>query len=218
MQIFLDSADINEINEIYDLGIINGVTTNPSLIAKSSKHFQNTVSEICKVVKGDVSVEVFANDLQGMIEQGEKILMISDNIVIKLPMTWEGVKACKYFTAQAVKVNMTLCFSSIQALVAAKVGATYISPFIGRLDDIGHNGMELIKEIRYIFNNYSNNLNTKILAASIRNVEHVRQSALNGADVITMPGRIIKQLLLHPLTEAGISIFNQDWEKSQLFI
>lgn len=217
MQIFLDSADIDEIEEINNLSIIDGVTTNPSLIAKTKKEFKSTIANICKVIDGDVSVEVAANDFEGMVTQGNKILNIASNVVIKLPVTWDGIKACKYFSEQSVKVNMTLCFSANQALIAAKAGATYISPFLGRLDDIGQDGMQLIKDIKQVYGNYPA-LKTKILAASIRSPAHVYQSALCGLDVITMPGKIIKQLLEHPLTTKGLKDFNKDWVASGLDI
>ncbi len=217
MQFFLDSADIDEIKEINNLRIIDGITTNPSLIARINKDFKSTIATICKTIMGDVSVEVAANDFEGMVTQGNKILNIASNIVIKLPLTWDGIKACKYFSENSVKVNMTLCFSANQALIAAKAGATYISPFIGRLDDIGQNGMQLIRDIKQLYINYPT-LKTKILAASIRSPEHVHHSALFGADVATMPAKIIKQLLDHQLTAKGLEIFNQDWISSGLEI
>lgn len=218
MQIFLDSADIEEIKEINDLGIIDGLTTNPSLIAKTKGDFKSTITEICKIITGDVSIEVVANDFESMIEQGSKFLDIAHNIVIKLPLTWNGLKACKYFSSNKSKVNMTLCFSVNQALLAAKVGATYISPFIGRLDDIGQDGIALISDIRQVYDNYQNSFNTKILAASIRSPSHIYQSALCGADVATLPAKIIKQLVNHPLTKSGLDEFNKDWAKCGLTI
>ncbi|XVN42433.1 MAG: fructose-6-phosphate aldolase [Candidatus Rickettsia vulgarisii] len=218
MQIFLDSADIKEIKEINQLGIIDGLTTNPSLMSKTTNAFKATIIEICKIMDSDVSIEVAANDFENMIDQGNRILEISSNIVIKLPMTWNGVKACKYFADKGRKVNMTLCFSANQALIAAKAGATYVSPFIGRLDDIGQDGVNLISDIRQIYDNYKDQLQTKILAASIRNSNHVLQCAQIGSDVITMPGKIIKQLLDHPLTLTGLEIFNKDWNNSGLKI
>jgi transaldolase len=216
MQIFLDSADVKEIDEINQLGIIDGITTNPSLMSKTKYDFVSTVAEICKIVTSDVSVEVLANDVDTMISQGNKILGISSNIVIKLPMTWNGIKACQYFVAKGKKVNMTLCFSVNQALIAAKAGTSYISPFIGRLDDIGQNGISLISDIKQVYDNYQ--YQTKILAASIRNPNHVYQAAMYGADVATMSGKIIKQLLDHSLTNSGLEIFNKDWDKSGLKI
>ncbi|WP_375333614.1 fructose-6-phosphate aldolase [Candidatus Tisiphia endosymbiont of Xenochironomus xenolabis] len=216
MQIFLDSADIKEIDEINQLGIIDGITTNPSLMSKTKYDFVSTIAEICKIITSDVSVEVVANDVDTMINQGNKILGISSNIAIKLPMTWDGIKACQYFVGKGKKVNMTLCFSVNQALIAAKAGASYISPFIGRLDDIGQNGISLISDIRQVYDNYQ--YQTKILAASIRSPNHVYQAAMYKADVATMSGKIIKQLLNHPLTDSGLEIFNKDWNKSGLKI
>lgn len=217
MQIFLDSADIQEIHEIWQYGFIDGITTNPSLIAKTTGNFKESITKICKIALGGVSVEVSANDYAGMLEQGKKILKIADNIILKLPITLDGIRACKYFSSNGVKVNMTLCFSANQALIASKVGASYVSPFIGRLDDIGWDGMQLIQDIKRAYNNYSD-LSTKILAASIRSTEHVHRCALFGADVATIPGKIIKQLLHHPLTDKGLEIFNKDWHKSGLSI
>ncbi|HJD56889.1 fructose-6-phosphate aldolase [Candidatus Tisiphia endosymbiont of Ptychoptera albimana] len=216
MQIFLDSADIKEIDEINQLGIIDGITTNPSLMSKTKYDFVSTIAEICKIITSDVSVEVVANDVDTMISQGNKILGISNNIVIKLPMTWNGIKACQYFADKGKKVNMTLCFSVNQALIAAKAGASYISPFIGRLDDIGQNGISLISDIRQVYDNYQ--YQTKILAASIRSPNHIYQAAMYKADVATMSGKIIKQLLNHPLTDSGLEIFKKDWNKSGLKI
>ncbi|WP_341750415.1 fructose-6-phosphate aldolase [Candidatus Tisiphia endosymbiont of Sialis lutaria] len=216
MQIFLDSADIKEIDEINQLGIIDGITTNPSLMSKTNYDFVSTIAEICKIITSDVSVEVVDNDVDTMINQGNKILEISSNIAIKLPMTWNGIKACQYFADKGKKVNMTLCFSVNQALIAAKAGAFYISPFIGRLDDIGQNGISLISDIRQVYDNYQ--YQTKILAASIRSPNHVYQAAMYKADVATMSGKIIKQLLNHPLTDSGLEIFNKDWSKSGLEI
>ncbi|MCC8417259.1 MAG: fructose-6-phosphate aldolase [Rickettsia endosymbiont of Bryobia graminum] len=218
MQIFLDSADIKEIKEINQLGVIDGLTTNPSLMSKTTNDFKATIVEICKIIDSDVSIEVAANDFDNMIDQGNKILGISNNIVIKLPITWDGIRACRYFADKGRKVNMTLCFSANQALIAAKAGAAYVSPFIGRLDDIGQEGINLIRDIRQIYDNYKDKLQTKILAASIRNSNHVFQCAQTGSDVITMPGKVIKQLLDHPLTLAGLEIFNKDWNNSGLKI
>ncbi len=214
MQIFLDSANIKEIDEINQLGIIDGITTNPTLISKEKTDFRSTVSNICKIIRSDVSVEVVANDFDNMIIQGNKILDIADNIVVKLPMTWDGIKACRYFADKEKKVNMTLCFSVNQAVIAAKAGAAYISPFIGRLDDIGENGIELVSDIRQVYDHYNYGFHTQILAASIRSAHHVYQSAMIGADVVTVSGKIIKQLLDHKLTNIGLDIFNKDWQSS----
>jgi transaldolase len=218
MKIFLDSANIKEIEEINNLGIIDGITTNPSLVAKNKYDFRSTISNICKIIRSDVSVEVTANDYENMIAQANSLMTIADNIVIKLPMTWDGLKACKQISSDGIKVNMTLCFSANQALLAAKARATYISPFIGRLDDIGQDGMMLIKDIRRIYDNYKDDFQTKILAASIRSPNHVYLSALHGADIATISGKIIKQLLGHPLTTSGLEVFNKDWIESKLEI
>lgn len=218
MQIFLDSANIEEIKEINELGVITGVTTNPTLMAKSSTNFLESILKIYDIVKQNVSIEVVANDYKKMIVEGNRLLEINKDIVIKLPMTWEGIKACKYFAAQGSRVNMTLCFTANQALVASLAGASYVSPFIGRLDDIGECGMNLIKDIKQIFNNYDKTINTKILAASIRNTNHVRLCALSGANVVTLPGSIIKKLINHPLTTSGLEEFEKNWQDSKLSI
>ncbi|RYE06059.1 MAG: fructose-6-phosphate aldolase [Rickettsiaceae bacterium] len=218
MQIFLDSADIKEVKEICSLGIISGITTNPSLMSTIKGTFKDSIIEICNMVQGDISVEVIATDFDNMIDQAKKLAQLADNIVIKLPVTWEGVRACKYLTSCGYKTNMTLCFSPNQALIAAIAGATYVSPFIGRLDDISSNGINLISDIRQIYNNYKATLNTKILAASIRSPDHFYRTALCGADVITLPGKIIKRLLEHPLTNSGLQTFNHDWNNSGLTI
>lgn len=216
MKLFLDSVDSAEIKKYSAFGIIDGITTNPTLMAASNADFHQTVSDVCALIAGDVSIEVASNDLDSMIKEGEKILKIAKNIVIKLPVTWDGLQACKYFTDKGYKVNMTLCFSANQALLAAKFGATYISPFIGRLDDIGEDGMELIAEIRTIYDNYK--FKTQILAASIRTVEHVTEAAIYGADVATISTKLMAQLVLHPLTDKGLEQFNQDWSKSGMKI
>ena len=216
MKIFLDSINTEEINKYNNLGIIDGITTNPSLMSSTQSNFHDTVSDICALVVGDVSIEVSSNDFDSMIQEGEKISKIATNIVIKLPMSWDGIRACKYFTEKGSKVNMTLCFSANQALFAAKAGATYISPFVGRLDDIGQNGINLISTIRKIYDNYK--FKTQILAASIRTEEHVSDVALAGADVATIPSKLISKLVDHHLTDSGIEKFNQDWKKSGLQI
>ena len=217
MEIFIDSADIKEIEDAMSYGIVDGVTTNPSLMAKSSSNMLETIKSIAKIVQGPVSAEVSATDYDNMVLQGTKLLGIADNIVLKLPITWDGLKACKYFYENGRQVNMTLCFSPMQALLAAKAGAAYVSPFIGRLDDIGQDGQELIRDIRNIYDNYPQ-YNTKILAASIRHSTHVLMSAMWGADVATIPLTIIKQLLHHPLTDKGLDKFLEDWNKSGLSI
>ena len=213
MKFFVDSADCDEIRELNDTGLIDGVTTNPSLIAKSGRDFIEVVTEICAIVDGPVSAEVTALDAETMIREGNKLREIADNVAIKVPLTWDGLKACKALTDDGTMVNVTLCFNANQALLAAKAGATFISPFIGRLDDMGLDGMELIEEIRTIYDNYDG-LTTEILAASIRSVNHVKQAALIGADVATVPGSVIKQLAKHPLTDKGLDAFLKDWEKT----
>jgi len=217
MIIFIDSADIKEIAEINELGLIDGVTTNPSLLAKNPSDFKAVIGEICNIVNGHVSAEVSSEQYEEMIKQGEVIYNIADNIVLKLPVTAAGLKACRYFSSQRKPVNMTLCFSASQALLAAKAGATYISPFIGRHDDINQDGLQLIADIKTIYDNYPN-LHTKILAASIRHPYHFLEAMKIGAEAATMPGKIIKQLLQHPLTDTGLKIFKSDWEKSGLKI
>jgi len=217
MQIFIDSADIKEIEQAMSYGFIDGVTTNPSLLAKSSSNMLGTIQSISKIVPGPISVEVSAVDYEGMILEGEKILDIADNIVLKLPITWCGLKACKYFSEQGGDVNMTLCFTPLQAMFAAKAGAAYVSPFIGRLDDVGQDGQELVRNIRELFDNYPQ-YDTEILSASIRHTQHVLMSAKAGADVVTMSLNIMQELLNHPLTNQGLDKFLEDWNKSGLSI
>lgn len=216
MKLFLDSIDIPEIEKYSSCGMIDGVTTNPSLMSSSKMGFYETAKALCSAVKGDVSIEVASNDLETMIKEGEKIVGIAKNIVIKLPVTLDGLRACKYFSDKKHKVNMTLCFSANQALLAAKAGAFYISPFIGRLDDIGEDGMQLIDEIRTIYDNYK--FKTQILAASVRTVDHVVEAALCGADVATIPLKLVEELVKHPLTDKGLDQFNKDWAKSGMKI
>ncbi len=212
MEFFLDTGIISEIKEAVLLGIIDGVTTNPSLIAKTGRNQVDVIKEICGIIDGPISAEVIATDVEGMIREGEQLAQIHKNVVIKLPLTEAGISACKHFSKKGIKTNVTLCFSMNQALLAAKVGATYISPFIGRLDDIGQNGLDLITEIRQMYDIYG--FNTKILAASIRNVTHVREVALIGADVGTMPLSVIRSLYKHPLTTAGLETFLSDHKKA----
>ncbi len=212
MKFFVDTAIIEEIRELNDLGLVDGVTTNPSLILKSGRDIIDVTKEICSLVDGPVSAEVTANDFDGMMRQADILSEIAENICIKLPLTWEGLKACKALTKKGIKTNLTLCFSANQALLAAKAGATYVSPFIGRLDDIELNGIDLIGEIRTIFDNYD--FTTKILAASIRTINHVKKAALIGADVATIPPSIMKVLVKHPLTDKGLDIFLKDWAKT----
>lgn len=211
MKFFIDSAVTEEIKEAAALGILDGVTTNPSLVAKSGKDFRTLLKEICQLVDGPISAEVTGLKAEEMISEGKELAAIHKNIVIKVPLTIDGLKATKWFTDNGIKTNVTLCFSSVQALLAAKAGATYISPFIGRLDDVGQDGMELIREIRQIYDNYG--FKTQILAASIRHPIHVRDSALAGADVATIPLKTIQALALHPLTDKGLQQFLADWEK-----
>lgn len=212
MKFFVDTADIKEIRELNELGLIDGVTTNPSLILKSGGNILEVTKEICAIVEGPVSAEVTATDYDGMMKEAAVLAKIADNICIKLPLTLDGLKACRHLTAEGHKTNITLCFSANQALLAAKAGATYISPFIGRLDDININGMELIAEIRTIYDNY--NFPTEILAASIRTANHVKEAALLGADVATVPPSTLKALVKHPLTDKGLEAFLADWAKT----
>ena len=213
MKFFIDTANLEEIREANEMGLIDGVTTNPSLIAKESGvNFNDHIARICEMVKGDVSAEVTAIDTRGMLEQGRELAKIAPNVVIKCPLTLDGLKATRAFRDEGTKVNVTLCFSPAQALLAAKAGATYISPFIGRLDDISQNGMQLIADIVQIYDNYG--FTTEVLAASIRHPMHIVESALVGADVATMPFKVIKQLINHPLTDKGMDAFLADWKKS----
>lgn len=211
MKFFADTADIEEIRELALLGLLDGVTTNPSLIKKSGRDFKQTIAEICTITKGPVSAEVIATDTDGMLREAEGLRNIAENVVIKLPTTLAGLKACRYLRDQEVMVNMTLCFSASQALLAAKAGAAFISPFVGRLDDISFDGLQLIADIMRVYRNYPEYNDTKILVASIRNPLHIIESAKIGADVITAPPSIIKQLIRHPLTDKGIEQFLADW-------
>ena len=214
MQFFLDTADVEKIRELHQTGLVNGVTTNPSLIAKSGRDFFETLREISSFMDGPISAEVTATTYDVMIEEGKKLSNISKNIVVKLPLTIDGLKASNYFATHKIKTNVTLCFSAGQALIAAKSNATYISPFVGRLDDIGENGMELIQKIKSIYFNYPH-LKTKILVASIRNLEHVIKSALIGADVVTIPPNILEELYEHTLTKKGLDAFLEDWKSTK---
>lgn len=212
MKFFIDTANLDEIREANELGLIDGVTTNPSLIAKEKNvKFSEHIAKICEMVKGDVSAEVTSLDAEGMIKQGRELAKIAPNVVIKCPLTLDGLKATRTFREEGTKVNVTLCFSAAQALLAAKAGATYISPFIGRLDDIGQNGMQLISDIVQIYDNY--NFDTQVLAASIRHPMHIVDAALIGAHVATIPFKVIQQLAKHPLTDKGIDSFLSDWKK-----
>ncbi len=210
MKFFADTAEINEIRELADLGLIDGVTTNPSLIKKSGRDFKATVKEICGMVTGPVSAEVVATDYDGMVRQGEELAAIASNVAIKVPLTLPGLKACKHFTRNGTMVNVTLCFSPAQAILAAKAGATFVSPFVGRLDDIGTDGLTLIQEIVTIYNNYPE-FETEVLVASVRNPMHIVESAKMGAGVMTAPPAVIKALVNHPLTDKGLDQFLKDW-------
>ena len=214
MRFFIDTANIEEIKEANDLGVICGVTTNPSLIAKEGRDFIQVVKEITEIVDGPISAEVISLDHEGMVKEAEKLSQIHKNIVIKLPMTVEGLKATKILSSRGIKTNVTLIFSSTQALLAARAGATYVSPFVGRLDDIGQNGLELIEEIVDIFK--INNIETQVIVASVRNPIHVSQAALMGADIATVPYKVIAQMTKHPLTDKGIENFLKDWEGASL--
>jgi len=212
MKFFADTAEVKDIQELNDLGLLDGVTTNPSLIAKSGRKFKDVIAEICSIVEGPVSAEVVSLDYDGMMREAADLRKIARNVTIKVPLTLDGLKACKALTSDGCMVNVTLCFSAIQALLAAKAGATFISPFIGRLDDIHLDGTELIAEIRQIYDNYA--FDTEILAASVRTPLHVKQVALIGADVATCPPAVIKGLVRHPLTDKGIEQFLADWKKT----
>ena len=213
MKFFADTADIDAIRDLNELGLIDGVTTNPSLILKSGRDITEVTKEICDVVDGPVSAEVVSTDYDNMMREAAKLAQIADNICIKLPLTLDGLRACKALTSQGHKTNVTLCFSANQALLAAKAGATYVSPFIGRLDDINIDGCALIEEIRTVFDNYPD-LQTEILAASVRTANHVKEVAMIGADVATAPPDVIKGLVKHPLTDKGLAQFLADWEKT----
>jgi transaldolase len=212
MKFFADTAEVKDIKELTDLGLLDGVTTNPSLIAKSGRQFKEVVAEICSIVEGPVSAEVVALDYEGMMREAADLRKIAKNVTIKVPLTLDGLKACKALSSDGCMVNVTLCFSANQALLAAKAGATFISPFVGRLDDIHLDGTELIAEIRQIYDNYA--FDTEILAASVRTALHVKQVALIGADVATCPPAVIKSLVKHPLTDKGIEQFMADWKKT----
>ena len=212
MKFFVDTADIKEIQELNDLGVLDGVTTNPSLIMKSGGKILEVTKQICDIVKGPVSAEVTATDYDGMMKQAKVLAGIAENIAIKVPLTMDGLKACRALRAQGRMVNVTLCFSATQALLAAKAGASFISPFVGRVDDMADDGMEIVSEIRTIYDNYG--FKTEILAASIRTVNHVKQAALIGADIATVPAKIIKALYNHPLTDKGLESFLADWKKT----
>lgn len=211
MKFFIDTANIDEIKRGVDMGMVDGVTTNPSLIAKENKPFIDILKDICAVVDGPISAEVVSLEAEGMVKEAKELVKLNDNIVIKIPMIVEGLKATKMLTAEGIKTNVTLVFSSAQALLAAKAGATYVSPFVGRLDDIAQNGMELISDIMSIYRNYG--IQSEVIVASVRNPMHIMDAALLGADICTIPLKVIEQLAKHPLTDKGMAQFLADWEK-----
>lgn len=213
MKFFIDTANIDEIKKAGELGLLDGVTTNPSLVAKEGKEFKELIKEICSIVDGPVSAEVVSTDAEGMVSEARELAKIADNIVIKIPLIKEGLKAVKILSGEGIKTNVTLCFSAVQALMAAKAGADYISPFVGRIDDIGQTGMELIEQIVTIYEAYG--YETEIIVASIRNPLHVLDSAMMGADIATIPYKVMEQLIKHPLTNIGLENFLADWEKAK---
>ena len=213
MKFFVDTADVAEIADLAATGLVDGVTTNPSLIAKSGRDFFEVVAEICTLVDGPVSAEVTATEAEAMVAEGRKLAKIADNVAVKVPLTWDGLKACRALSQDGTQVNVTLCFSANQALLAAKAGATFVSPFVGRLDDIGHDGMQLIAEIMEIYGNYDA-IRTEVLVASIRSPVHVLQAARLGADVCTIPPNVIQQSAKHVLTDKGLDAFLADWQKT----
>ena len=212
MKLFVDTADLEALRALADTGLVDGVTTNPSLIARQGGKFLETIKAICALVEGPVSAEVAATDHDRMVREGERLAQIAPNVVVKLPLTWDGLKAIRHFAGKGVRTNLTLCFTATQALMAAKAGATYVSPFVGRLDDHGAHGMGLIADIRAIYDRYG--FSTEILAASIRNEPHVRDAALAGADCATVPPAVFRALLAHPLTDRGLKAFIDDWTAS----
>jgi transaldolase len=212
MKFFVDTADINDIRELAEEGLLDGVTTNPSLIHKAGRNFLEVVKEICEIVSGPVSAEVVATEHKEMMREAEVLRKIADNIAVKVPLTVDGLKTCKKLTGDGTMVNVTLCFTANQALLAAKAGATFVSPFVGRHDDVGYPGMELISDIRIIYDNYD--FMTEILVASVRNPIHVHEAAKLGADVMTAPPAVIRQLFKHPLTDRGLEMFLADWKKT----
>ncbi len=214
MKFFVDTADVDEIRELADSGLLDGVTTNPSLVAKTGRDFFEVLKEICALVPGPVSAEVAATEADGMLAEARRLVDVADNVIIKVPLTWEGLKACRSLRQSGIGVNVTLCFSAAQAILAAKAGAAYVSPFVGRLDDIGQDGMALIADIRQIYDNYMDSLKTQILVASIRHPMHVIEAAKIGAEVVTVPPKILRQLATHPLTDKGLAAFLADWEKT----
>jgi transaldolase len=213
MKFFIDTANIAEIKEASSMGMVDGVTTNPSLIAKEGGMFEEIIREICNIVDGPISAEVISTDLDGMVKEAEKLAGINDNIVVKIPMTIDGIKATKVLTEEGIKTNVTLVFSALQALMAAKAGASFVSPFVGRLDDISSDGMLLVEQIVEIYNNYA--FDTQVIVASIRNPLHVLDAALMGADIATIPFSVLSKLASHPLTDKGLKAFLDDWKKAK---
>ncbi len=211
MKFFIDTANIDEIKKANELGMVDGVTTNPSLVSKEGREFKGLIKEICDIVDGPVSAEVLSVDSQGMISEARELAKLADNIVVKIPLIEEGLKAVRTLSREGIKVNVTLCFSPVQALLAAKAGATYISPFVGRLDDISHTGMDLVEQIIAIYDNYD--FETEVIVASILNPLHVLEAGLMGADIATIPFNVIRQLIKHPLTDIGLERFLADWKK-----
>ena len=211
MKIFIDTADVGEIKRLNDIGVVDGVTTNPSLIAKEGRNFQEVVKEITAIVDGPISAEAISLDAEGMIKEGRELSKIHKNIIVKIPMTAEGIKAVKVLEKEKIRCNVTLMFSSSQAILAAKAGASFVSPFVGRLDDIGERGMDVIQEIVEIYKNY--NFKTEIIVASVRNLDHVKESGLLGAHIATIPPKIIDEMFKHELTDKGIKKFLEDWDK-----
>jgi transaldolase len=212
MKFFIDTANVEEIKKANALGLLDGVTTNPSLVSKEGRDFEELIKEICHIVEGPVNAEVVSTDAEGMIREAKDLIKLGDNIVVKIPLIKEGLKAVKALTVEGIKTNVTLCFSPLQALMAAKAGAAYISPFVGRLDDISHNGMELVEQITHIYENYG--YETEIIVASVRNPLHVLDAALMGADIATIPYKVMEQLIKHPLTDIGLEKFLADWKST----
>jgi transaldolase len=211
MKFFIDTANIEEIKKANELGLLDGVTTNPSLVSKEGRKFKELIVEICSIVNGPVNAEVISTDAKGMIKEARELAKLADNIVVKIPLINEGLKAVKILSSEGIKTNVTLCFSAVQALMAAKAGANYVSPFVGRLDDIGHDGMEIVEQILGIYENYG--YETEVIVASIRNPIHVLDAALMGADIATIPYKVMEQLIKHPLTDIGLEKFLADWKK-----
>ena len=211
MKFFIDTANVEEIKKANDLGLLDGVTTNPTLVSREGREFKDLIKEICRIVDGPVNAEVVSTDAEGMMKEARDLVKLAENIVVKIPLIKEGLKAVKVLSAEGIRTNVTLCFSPIQALMAAKAGAAYISPFVGRLDDISHRGMELVEQIVTIYDNYG--FQTEVIVASIRNPVHVLEAALMGADISTVPYKVMEQLIKHPLTDIGLESFLADWKK-----